>query len=81
MTTDAAGEAPVDRPVGRLVPERKERRMNPMHDPASYNVCAADRCGLGAILLLNLFERLKCVRDLRPEPAAREEDHARRASD
>lgn len=34
--------------------------MNPMHDPASYNVCAADRCGLGAILLLNLFERLQC---------------------
>lgn len=31
-----------------------------MHDPASYSVRAADRCGLGAILLLNLFERLKC---------------------
>lgn len=34
--------------------------MNPMHDPSGYSALTAERLGLGAILLLNLFERLKC---------------------
>lgn len=34
--------------------------MNPMHDPKGYSASHGNACGLGAILLLNLFERLKC---------------------
>ena len=34
--------------------------MNPMHNPESYSAKGADACGLGMILLLNLFERLRC---------------------
>jgi hypothetical protein len=34
--------------------------MNPMHDPNGYSAMAGERCGLGAILLLNLYERLGC---------------------
>lgn len=31
-----------------------------MHDPKNYSASHGNACGLGAILLLNLFERLKC---------------------
>lgn len=34
--------------------------MNPLHDPRGYSLHGADRVGLGAILLLNLFSRLEC---------------------
>jgi hypothetical protein len=34
--------------------------VNPMHDPSQYNARAGNAMGLGAILLLNLFERLQC---------------------
>jgi len=34
--------------------------MNPLHDPRNYSARAGDRLGLGAILLMNLFERLQC---------------------
>lgn len=34
--------------------------MNPMHNPACYSLLMADRLGLGALLLLALFDRLKC---------------------
>lgn len=34
--------------------------MNPMHDPEQYNASQGNACGLGAILLLNLFARLQC---------------------
>ena len=34
--------------------------MNPIHAAESYNARSGDACGLGAILLLNLFDRLQC---------------------
>lgn len=34
--------------------------MRELHDPKNYSVYSAERCGLGAIFLLNLFDRLKC---------------------
>ena len=34
--------------------------MNPLHDPRNYSLHGADRFGLGALFLLNLFDRLKC---------------------
>jgi len=33
---------------------------NPMHNAENYSARTGDRCGLGAILLLNLFTRLEC---------------------
>ena len=33
---------------------------NPMHRPENYNIRIGERCGLGAILLLNLFTRMEC---------------------
>lgn len=34
--------------------------MNPLHDPRNYSASHGNACGLGAILLLNLFDRLQC---------------------
>lgn len=34
--------------------------MNPLHGSENYSATQGDACGLGAILLLNLFERLQC---------------------
>ena len=34
--------------------------MNPLHRPENYSVSHGNTCGLGAVLLLNLFERLQC---------------------
>lgn len=34
--------------------------MNPLHRPENYSASHGNACGLGAILLLNLFERLRC---------------------
>jgi len=34
--------------------------MNPLHDPRNYSASHGSACGLGAILLLNLFSRLQC---------------------
>lgn len=34
--------------------------MNPLHDPRQYSASSGVSWGLGAILLLNLFDRLKC---------------------
>ena len=34
--------------------------MNPLHDAENYSAAQGNACGLGAILLLNLFERLQC---------------------
>ena len=34
--------------------------MNPLHRPENYSASHGNACGLGAVLLLNLFERLQC---------------------
>ena len=33
---------------------------NPIHAADNYDARTGDRCGLGAILLLNLFDRMQC---------------------
>lgn len=34
--------------------------MNPLHDPRNYSASCGASCGLGALLLMWLFDRLEC---------------------